>query len=57
MRPGHILPPPVDAPSFMAIVTRLDSFLSVPHPPMPGYRFRGDERQTVIAYMLSLRDC
>lgn len=62
MRPGHILPPPVEAPSFMAIAARpavtaewLDRFMREPHLPMPAYRLRDDERQTLIAYILSLK--
>jgi len=62
MRPGHLLPPPVQAPSFMAIVDRptvtaawLDRFLSEPHLPMPGYRLREDERRDLVAYMLALK--
>jgi len=62
MRPGHILPPQVVAPSFMEIAARpetsaqsLDRFLGDLHLPMPTYRLREDERSTVIAYILSLK--
>ncbi len=62
MRPGHVLPPPVEAPSFMAIAARpevdaawLQHFLSDVHLPMPTYRLTDDERGTVIAYILSLK--
>ena len=62
MRPGHIMPPPVDAPSFMEVsarssfsATELDDFLRSVHLPMPTYRLRDDERREVVAYILSLR--
>jgi mono/diheme cytochrome c family protein len=62
MRPGHVLPPPVAAPSFMTVAARpevtaawLDRFMREPHLPMPAYRLRDDERQTLITYMLSLK--
>lgn len=62
MRPGHVLPPLVQGPSFMEIAARpamtaawLDGFMSEPHLPMPAYRLREDERRTLIAYILSLK--
>lgn len=61
MRVGHVLPPPVAAPSFMVIAARpdttagsLDHFLAELHLPMPTYRLREDERREVVAYILSL---
>ena len=61
-RPGHVLPPLVVAPSFMAIATRpgtdaasLRRFMADVHPPMPTYRLTEDERDDVIAHILSLR--
>jgi mono/diheme cytochrome c family protein len=62
MRVGYVLPPAVDAPSFMAIAglpeTTADSlarFIDALHLPMPTYRLREDERRQVIAYILSLK--
>jgi mono/diheme cytochrome c family protein len=61
MRPGHVLPPPVDAPSFMTIAHKpyadrayLSRFLSELHLPMPTFRLSAEEREDVIAYLLSL---
>jgi mono/diheme cytochrome c family protein len=61
-RPGHTLPPPVTAPSFMEIAARpgidayqLERFLHELHPPMPTYRLHPGERSDVVAYILSLR--
>ncbi|HZS81407.1 MAG TPA: cytochrome c [Stellaceae bacterium] len=63
MRPGHILPPPVAAPSFMTVAHRpyadrayLKSFISELHPPMPTSRLSPGEREDVVAYLLSLRN-
>ena len=62
MRPGHVLPPPVDAPSFMAVAHKpyadeayLTSFLSELHLPMPIFRLSPAQREDVVAYLLSLR--
>ncbi len=51
------------APSFMDIAARpdtdavrLDRFMSDLHPPMPTYYLYEDERRTVIAYILSLKN-
>lgn len=62
-RPGHILPPPVAAPSFMSIAARpyadttyLQQFMGELHLPMPTFRLSPAERDDVIAYLLSLRD-
>jgi mono/diheme cytochrome c family protein len=60
-RPGHVLAPPVNAPSFMSIADRpgvdaasLRHFLADLHLPMPTYRLYPDEREAVIAYIMSL---
>ena len=62
MRAGHILPPPITAPSFMAIAARADTtadslarFIGELHLPMPTYRLSETERREVIAYILSLK--
>jgi hypothetical protein len=62
MRPGHILPPQVTAPSFMAIAARsttdrqyLRNFMSDLHLPMPTYRLSAPEQDAVIDYLLSLK--
>lgn len=62
MRVGHVLPPAINAPSFMAIAARpettpesLARFIDDLHLPMPTYRLREDERRQVIAYILSLK--
>lgn len=62
MRPGHVMPPPVVAPSFMEVAARpgttaesLAHFLTDLHLPMPTYRLSDDQRRAVIAYILSLR--
>ncbi len=61
-RAGHILPPPVEAPSFMSIAARpevdpdeLRHFMAELHLPMPTYRLSADEQDSVIRYILSLR--
>jgi mono/diheme cytochrome c family protein len=61
-RAGHILPPPVDAPSFMAIAARpgidaasLRHFMADFHLPMPTYQLSAAEQESVIAYILSLK--
>ena len=61
-RPGHVLPPPMVAPSFMEVAARPDTtadslarFIGELHLPMPTYRLSDDERREVIAYILSLR--
>jgi mono/diheme cytochrome c family protein len=61
-RPGHVLPPPVTAPSFMAIAARpgvdagaLRHFMAELHLPMPSYRLSEEERESVIRYILSLQ--
>jgi mono/diheme cytochrome c family protein len=61
-RAGHILPPPVDAPSFMAVAARpgvdaayLRHFMTELHLPMPTYRLSAAEQESVIAYILSLK--
>ena len=62
VRVGHVLPPSVEAPSFMAIAglpdTTADSlahFIDELHLPMPTFRLSEDERRQVIAYILSLK--
>jgi mono/diheme cytochrome c family protein len=61
-RPGHVLPPPVEAPSFMAVAERpyadrqyLAEFVSELHLPMPTFRLSPQEKEDVIAFILSLR--
>jgi mono/diheme cytochrome c family protein len=61
-RAGHLLPPPVEAPSFMAIAARpgvdaayLGHFMSDLHLPMPTYRLSAAEQASVIRYILSLK--
>ena len=61
-RPGHLMPPPMVAPSFMAVAARpntdaasLRRFMTDLHLPMPTYRLSEDEREDVIAHILSLR--
>jgi mono/diheme cytochrome c family protein len=61
-RAGHILPPPVEAPSFMAIAARpgvdaayLRHFMMDLHLPMPTYRLSAAEQDSVIRYILSLK--
>ena len=61
-RAGHILPPAVDAPSFMSVAARpevdsyyLHRFMVGQHLPMPTYRLSGAEREAVIDYILSLK--
>jgi mono/diheme cytochrome c family protein len=60
-RAGHVLPPPVAAPSFMAVAARpgmdapqLRRFMAELHLPMPIYRLSAGEREAVIQYILSL---
>lgn len=62
MRAGHVLPPPLAAPSFMDIASRpgideatLLHFTAELHLPMPTYRLSDVERRDVVAYILSLR--
>jgi mono/diheme cytochrome c family protein len=59
-RRGHVLPPPVAAPSFMQITAKPDAneaylrnFVSELHLPMPTFRLSDEQRHDVIAYMLS----
>jgi mono/diheme cytochrome c family protein len=61
-RAGHVLPPPVEAPSFMSIAARpeidgdeLRQFMAELHLPMPTYRLSADEQNSVIRYVLSLK--
>jgi protein required for attachment to host cells/mono/diheme cytochrome c family protein len=61
-RAGHILPPPVAAPSFMAVADRqgitpesLRRFVGGLHLPMPTFRLSPDEQGDVIAYIMSLK--
>ena len=61
-RPGHVLPPPMEAPSFMAIAARpgvdaayLGHFMADLHLPMPTYRLSATEQESVIRYILSLK--
>jgi mono/diheme cytochrome c family protein len=61
--PGHTLPPPVNAPSFMAVAARpyadahyLASFLSELHLPMPTFRLSPAEKADVVAYILALKE-
>jgi mono/diheme cytochrome c family protein len=61
-RRGHIMPPPVTAPSFMAVAARpgidaaqLRQFMADLHPPMPTFRLSAAEKEDVTAYILTLR--
>jgi mono/diheme cytochrome c family protein len=61
-RPGHIMPPPVTAPSFVVVASRpgadaaqLRAFMADLHPPMPTFRLSTAEKEDVIAYILTLR--
>jgi mono/diheme cytochrome c family protein len=61
-RPGHIMPPPVTAPSFMSVAARpgidaaqLRAFMADLHPPMPTFRLSATEKEDVIAYILTLQ--
>ncbi len=61
-RIGHILPSPMHGPDFMAVADRpgmnaawLRGFMADLHLPMPTYRLPPDERDAVIAYILSLK--
>jgi mono/diheme cytochrome c family protein len=61
-RAGHILPPPVNAPSFMAIARKpdadaayLERFTGELHLPMPTFRLSAAERRDVVAYILTLK--
>jgi mono/diheme cytochrome c family protein len=61
-RAGHVLPPPVEAPSFMTVAARpyadadyLRAFVSDLHLPMPTFRLSSEEKEDVVAYILSLR--
>lgn len=61
-RRGHVLPSPVNAPSFMSVAERpetdaaqLRQFMADLHPPMPTFRLSAAEKEDVIAYMISLR--
>jgi mono/diheme cytochrome c family protein len=63
MRAGHLLPPPVVAPSFMAIASGpeadrsdLSRLTAELHLPMPTYRLWPREQDDVITYILSLKD-
>lgn len=60
-RAGHVLPPSMPGPAFMAIADRpgtdarsLRHFMDELHLPMPIYRFRPAEQDDIIAYILSL---
>lgn len=62
-RPGHILPPPMHAPSFMEVANRpgvdaasLRRFMTELHLPMPTFRLSETEREQVIRYILSLKE-
>ena len=61
-RAGHIVPPPLEAPSFMEVAAHpevdasyLRSFMTELHLPMPTYRLDNTEREAVIDYILSLK--
>lgn len=61
-RRGHVLPPPLTAPSFMTIAeqpgadaAQLRDFMADLHLPMPTYRLSIAEKEDVIAYILTLR--
>jgi mono/diheme cytochrome c family protein len=61
-RAGHILPPSLDAPSFMSIAARpgvdgdeFRHFMAELHLPMPTYRLSAEEQDSVIRYILSLK--
>jgi hypothetical protein len=62
VRPGHVLPPSMPAPSFMEIASRpgvdaewLRRFADELHLPMPIYRLPPARQDQVIAYILTLR--
>jgi hypothetical protein len=61
-RAGHILPPPVNAPSFMEIADRpnvdrryLFELAHEFYTPMPTFRLPENEQDDVMAYILSLK--
>jgi mono/diheme cytochrome c family protein len=61
-RAGHILPPPLVAPSFMDVAARpgldhaqLERFITELHLPMPTFRLDATEQEQVIRYILSLK--
>ena len=61
-RAGHILPPPVQAPSFMEIADRqtvdrryLFELAHEFYTPMPTFRLPDNEQADVMAYILSLK--
>ena len=61
-RAGHILPPSMPGPAFMTVADRpgtdarsLRHFMDELHLPMPTYRFRPEEQDDIIAYILSLK--
>jgi len=61
-RAGHILPPSMPGPAFMAIADRpgtdaasLRHFMGELHLPMPTYRFPPAEQDDIIAYILTLK--
>lgn len=62
-RAGHILPPTVEGPSFMSVAARpevnssyLRRFMAGLHLPMPTYRLDIAEQESVIDYILSLKE-
>jgi mono/diheme cytochrome c family protein len=61
-RAGHILPPPVNAPSFMEIADRpnidreyLSDLAHEFYTPMPTFRLPKNEQEDVMTYILSLK--
>ncbi|TWB47660.1 c-type cytochrome [Nitrospirillum viridazoti] len=62
-RPGHIMPPPMNAPSFMSVAARPDvdrrhlkGFASDLHLPMPIYHLTSEQQDDLITYILSLKE-
>ena len=61
-RAGHILPPPVNAPSFMEVAERpnidrdyLNGLAHEFYTPMPTFRLPKNEQEDVMTYILSLK--
>jgi mono/diheme cytochrome c family protein len=61
-RAGHILPSSMPGPAFMTISKQpgtdarsLRHFMDELHLPMPIYRFRPNEQDDIISYILSLK--
>ncbi|MEA1671978.1 hypothetical protein UAA55_01030 [Nitrospirillum sp. BR 11163] len=62
-RPGHVMPPLMNAPSFMSVAARSDvdrhhlkDFASDLHLPMPMYHLTFKQQDDLITYILSLKE-